>query len=57
MKQAKGTHRPMGSKGGSSVGLVDGVSEVQKHKAGQGIEIVSDSQRPKAQKHGSIAMK
>jgi hypothetical protein len=57
MKQAKGTHRPMGSKGGATVGLVDGVSEVQKHKAGVGVEMTTDSQRPKAQKHGSIAMK
>jgi hypothetical protein len=56
-KNASGTHRSMGSKGGASVGLVDGVAEVQKHKAGQGVEVSDMTQRPSKAKSGSIAMK
>lgn len=57
MKQAKGTHKSMGSKGAVSSGLADGIAETMSHKAGQGVEITSGSQRPKAVKGGSIAMK
>jgi hypothetical protein len=57
MKQAKGTHRPLGNVGGCTPGLESGVAEVQKHKAGQGVEITSGSQRPKPAKGGSVATK
>lgn len=57
MKQAKGTHRPLGTKKGATVGLESGVAEVKSHKAGMGVEITEKSQRPKAKSHGSIAMK
>ena len=54
-KQAKGTHRSMGKKGGASAGLEAGIAETQ--KVGKtGPDEVSGSHRPKAQKHGSIAM-
>lgn len=57
MKKASGTHRTMGKKGGESAGLESGLSDVQKCKAGQGVEITEKSQRPKAKSHGSIATK
>lgn len=57
MRKASGTHRSMGTKSGATSGLESGLSEVQKYKAGQGVEINSKSERPKAKKHGSIAMK
>lgn len=57
MKQAKGTHRSMGSKGGATAGMESGVAEKMSFKAGQGAEIVSGSQRTKPVKGGSIAMK
>lgn len=56
MKQAKGTHKSMGKKGGTQAGLVSGVAEVQSHKAGMGVEVNEKSQRPKGKSHGSIAM-
>lgn len=56
-KTTSGTHRPMGKKGGASAGLVNGVAEVHSYKAGQGVEVVEKTQRPKAVKGGSIAMK
>lgn len=55
MKQAKGTHKSMGTKGGASAGLESGCADVQKYKAGQGVEITGGSQRPKPAKGGSIA--
>lgn len=54
MKQAKGTHRSMGKKGGATVGLESGVAETQKVGSTQPDE-VSGSQRPKAQRHGSVS--
>lgn len=56
MKQAKGTHRKMGRKGGESAGLESGVAEVKSYKAAQGVEINSTTQRPKPKSHGSIAV-
>jgi hypothetical protein len=57
MKQAKGTNRPLGTKGGCSAGMESGCAEVMKIKASEGPEITSGSQRPKAANHGSIAKK
>lgn len=57
MKQAKGTHRPLGKKGGVSAGLESGVASVEKYTAGQGVDITEKSQRPKPKGHGSIAAK
>lgn len=57
MKQAKGTHRSMGRKGGASAGLDSGLSATEKFKAGQGIEVNSKTQRPNKVGHGSIAVK
>ncbi|MDP1931905.1 MAG: hypothetical protein Q8L60_10650 [Gammaproteobacteria bacterium] len=57
MKQAKGTHRSMGTKGGVTAGMESGVAETMSLKAGQGPDITKDAQRPKAVKGGSIAMK
>ena len=57
MKMAKGTHKSMGTKGSASAGLESGIAEKMSYKAGQGVEITSGSQRPKAVKGGSIAMK
>jgi len=56
MKQASGTHRPMGSKGGESAGLESGVAEVMKIKK-ETIAITESTGRPKPVKNGSIAMK
>lgn len=57
MKKASGTHKSMGTKGGTTAGLESGVAEVQSMKAGEGIEVDSKTQRPKPKSHGSIAMK
>jgi hypothetical protein len=57
MKQAKGTNRPLGTKGGCSAGMESGCAEVMSMKAGQGVEITEKSQRPKPANHGSIAKK
>lgn len=57
MKQAKGTHRSMGTKGGVTAGMESGVAEKMSFKTGQGVEITKDAQRPKPVKGGSIAMK
>ena len=57
MKQAKGTHRSMGKKGGETAGLESGVASVEKYKATEGQTTCSGTQRAKAEKHGSIAMK
>lgn len=53
--KAKGTHRSMGKKGGVTAGLEAGVAETQ--AVGKtGPDEVAGSHRPKAQRHGSIAM-
>jgi hypothetical protein len=57
MKQAKGTHRPMGTKGGCSAGMESGCAEVMSYKAGNSVETVAKNDRPKPVKGGSIAMK
>jgi len=57
MKQEKGTHRSMGTKGGVTAGLESGVAEKMSFKAGQGPTICEGTQRPKPAKGGSIAMK
>ena len=57
MKNAKGTHRPMGKKGGATAGIESGLSDVQKYKAGQGVDITEKSQRPKAASLGTISTK
>jgi len=57
MKKAKGTHKSMGTTSGYSTGLESGIAEKMAFKAGQGVEITSGSQRPKAVKGDSIAMK
>lgn len=57
MKQAKGTHRSMGTKGGVTAGLESGVAEKMAFKAGTGPETCKGTDRPKPVKGGSIAMK
>ena len=54
---AKGTHRPLGTKGGEKAGLESGVAQVEKFTAGQGVEIVEKAQRPKPQAVDSAAVK
>lgn len=56
MKKATGTHRTMGKKGHTTAGLESGVSEVAK-VGNTSPETAGGSQRPKPQKHGSIATK
>ena len=53
-KQAKGTHRSMGKKGYGETGLESGIAETQK-VGNTSPEEVKGSQRPKPQRHGSIA--
>lgn len=56
MKKASSTHKSMGKKGYASTGLDSGLSETA--KVGKTApEEVSGSQRPKPQRHGSIATK
>jgi len=57
MRKASGTHRSMGKMGGVKPGLDSGVTESMKIPKDSGPDTVSGSQRPKAQKHGSIASK
>ncbi len=57
MKQEKGTHRTMGTKGGVTAGMESGVAEKMAFKAGQGVEICSGTERPKPASRGSIAVK
>ncbi len=54
---SKGTHRTMGTKSGESAGLESGISKVEKFTAGQGVEIVEKTQRPKPKATGSVAAK
>tara|TARA_R110000765_G_scaffold195825_7_gene301306 strand:+ start:7352 stop:7531 length:180 start_codon:yes stop_codon:yes gene_type:complete len=54
MRKASGTHRSMGKKGGVTPGLESGVAETMK-VGNTNPDEVSGSQRPKPQKHGSIA--
>lgn len=56
MKKASGTHRSMGKKSHTTAGLESGVSQVEK-VGNTSPDTVSGSQRPKPQKHGSIATK
>lgn len=53
--KAKGTHRPMGKTGGAS-GMKDGLTSVEKFKAGQGVDTFDTTQRPKKQDHGSASV-
>lgn len=55
-RSAGATHRTMGKKSGAQTGLDSGIAEVRSHRAGQGVEIDSKSERPKSAKNGSIAM-
>lgn len=54
-RMAKGTHRPLGKKAGEKSGLESGLAGVEKFTAGQGVEIVEKTQRPKPRAVESIA--
>lgn len=54
MKNETGTHRSMGKKGGTTAGLESGVSSVEAIK--QSVPDLAKDTRPKASKHGSIAV-